>query len=779
MPTYHAVSIGQGVSILTPSADGTDGQALVTDGSGGLAFSTVGAASPLTLTASSASEKPLTIVAATSQTANLQEWQDSSGNVLAQVEDNGKIANFGGGISAYNSAGSRAVNLSTSSSYNYLSTLGASLRLQSSYNMAWFDLNLIRCMQIGSSDFTLGWDNTHAGGNFIVIGGSTADTNDAMGSGVKLLAQNAYASATTNVTGQSIYLKPGAGTTTSNDGAIELGNDGSTYNGTIQARVPLYATAGSAADTPVTIKAATSQTANLQEWQDSSSNVMAKVEDDGAIQATYFRTPTHPTGAKRGFRLETCASASANQRNIAGVAGITGDDTTYSPAPGGHSYQGILRFATGHSSTSTVDADIPAFYVDPHGRVCVGDVLSTGESTTKARLSVSALQALGEPEWSGIQTQLECTGGTLTAYDASGGPSVPSGSTIAEYPANSFIAPTLAAANTSVTATDASTVYISGPPTAGTNMTLTNSYALLVGGATDITASASDVVPLTLHAATSQTANLQEWQDSSSNVMARVEDDGTIYAEALTAKIYGSYSEMTSSAPTDACGLSSEWGFGARNSGSGGPGNRENFASIRGGIANNTDRGTITMRVGYQNDAIDQVHLGWLGQLAIGDTPVNGQDINSSARLSVHRSTDTPLGSSGWDDGIMNFQSHAGTFHDRNTAASGTRSTAFHANVFEACTLTADNSGVTTTDAATVFIDGAMIAGTNETITNARALLVNGATEVIDAIKTDESVTAGDTRFWLYDVDNGQLERVTVGAADSGGTGYKVLRIPN
>lgn len=38
---------------------------------------------------------------------------------------------------------------------------------------------------------------------------------------------------------------------------------------------------------------------------------------------------------------------------------------------------------------------------------------------------------------------------------------------------------------------------------------------------------------------------------------------------------------------------------------------------------------------------------------------------------------------------------------------------------------------------------------------------------------------AGSTRVKIWDYDNGQLEQVSVGAADSGGTGYKVLRIPN
>lgn len=38
---------------------------------------------------------------------------------------------------------------------------------------------------------------------------------------------------------------------------------------------------------------------------------------------------------------------------------------------------------------------------------------------------------------------------------------------------------------------------------------------------------------------------------------------------------------------------------------------------------------------------------------------------------------------------------------------------------------------------------------------------------------------AGGVYLQVHDVDNGALEQVTVGAADSGGSGFKVLRIPN
>jgi Phage T7 tail fibre protein len=49
----------------------------------------------------------------------------------------------------------------------------------------------------------------------------------------------------------------------------------------------------------------------------------------------------------------------------------------------------------------------------------------------------------------------------------------------------------------------------------------------------------------------------------------------------------------------------------------------------------------------------------------------------------------------------------------------------------------------------------------------------------VESMRFDGSTVSGQTRMMLYDVDNATLERVTVGAADSGGTGYKVLRIPN
>lgn len=48
-----------------------------------------------------------------------------------------------------------------------------------------------------------------------------------------------------------------------------------------------------------------------------------------------------------------------------------------------------------------------------------------------------------------------------------------------------------------------------------------------------------------------------------------------------------------------------------------------------------------------------------------------------------------------------------------------------------------------------------------------------------DKLQVDGSTTANDTAMLLWDVNSGTLKRVSVGAADSGGAGFRLLRIVN
>jgi hypothetical protein len=49
----------------------------------------------------------------------------------------------------------------------------------------------------------------------------------------------------------------------------------------------------------------------------------------------------------------------------------------------------------------------------------------------------------------------------------------------------------------------------------------------------------------------------------------------------------------------------------------------------------------------------------------------------------------------------------------------------------------------------------------------------------VSVMELDSSATAGNTRMLVYDVTAGSVVRVSRGASDSGGTGFRVLRIPN
>ena len=79
------------------------------------------------------------------------------------------------------------------------------------------------------------------------------------------------------------------------------------------------------------------------------------------------------------------------------------------------------------------------------------------------------------------------------------------------------------------------------------------------------------------------------------------------------------------------------------------------------------------------------------------------------------------------------------TMTDNNTSGSGT-ATAYNQVSIEAVTLAASNSSVTTTDAATVYINAAPTAGTNQTLTNAYALWVDAGN-----VRFDGSIYSGTT----------------------------------
>lgn len=126
-------------------------------------------------------------------------------------------------------------------------------------------------------------------------------------------------------------------------------------------------------------------------------------------------------------------------------------------------------------------------------RANVGGVTNTTFTSTEANVSAN-LAVTGQVGLGTAPTSAAVTIGgneTATSWTTSGiglrinaatytDSGTPAAGTAAANHINAIAQPTLAATNGSVTTTNAASLYIAGAPVAGTNMTITNSYSLLV-----------------------------------------------------------------------------------------------------------------------------------------------------------------------------------------------------------------------------------------------------------------------------------------------------------
>lgn len=120
------------------------------------------------------------------------------------------------------------------------------------------------------------------------------------------------------------------------------------------------------------------------------------------------------------------------------------------------------------------------------------------------------------------------------------------------------------------------------------------------------------------------------------------------------------------------------------------------------------------------------------------------------------------------DDSYLEYQNTVGLYCKPNQVTA--------ANVFklDGKMLVMDKIAFTQTD-KNEYIDSLADGYMDYGATTAHRTLVGGT----ENARVDGSVVAGETRLMVWDVDNSALERVTVGVADSGGAGFKVLKIPN
>ncbi|KAE9088868.1 hypothetical protein PF006_g25483 [Phytophthora fragariae] len=102
----------------------------------------------------------------------------------------------------------------------------------------------------------------------------------------------------------------------------------------------------------------------------------------------------------------------------------------------------------------------------------------------------------------------------------------------------------------------------------------------------------------------------------------------------------------------------------------------------------------------------------------------------------------TAISSASWLVSGIQYRSLATTYTNNSTSSSGTAVSAV-INSFAQATIAASNTSVTTSRAATVYIDNAPVAGTNMTLTNTHALWVENGSVYIDSAISSTSISTG------------------------------------
>jgi hypothetical protein len=193
-----------------------------------------------------ATGKGIVIQGAASQSANLQEWRDSSGSLLGFVSSNN--LSFSRNVSNSESFGNNA-----NASSSFALAVGRSSTASNAQAIAIGPFS----NGTGSSSTALGAYATASGSSYsIAIGalsGASASRSICIGGNItNNVADSVKIGATTNVL--------------------------NAFYGTLQTYMPNATTIGSI------IRGAASQTANLQEWQDSAGSVLSAILPNGAIQ---------------------------------------------------------------------------------------------------------------------------------------------------------------------------------------------------------------------------------------------------------------------------------------------------------------------------------------------------------------------------------------------------------------------------------------------------------------------------------------------------------------
>jgi len=411
----------------------------------------VGGGTSFTVQTGFASSIPLLVKAAASQTADLQQWQDSAGNVLASLSpviSSNVSLKFTDAYSWSINWGSRPI-LSTASGYLTITP---------------YDDSRIALTVKGYAS-------------------QTANLQEWQGSGGNALTViDAYG---------ALYLKDTAMIAPAANWAADRFAPGGL---TIINR-------GTASQLPFGVRGAASQTANLQEWQNSAGTVVANIKSDGAFKTGilqtgqfYTLTDTGPylLSDQYGWSLINRNIVETNIFTIKGMSGQTGNLQEW------------------RNSANTVLVKIAADGSTTFASPIVGFVGNSGSYSSTAVSGYNIIHLSQGMILINSQTGGDYNLATNAYYNSGWKYFESTGSTLINFGNGRF---------------DFNTAS-SG--TAGNAITYTSKMIIANSGTVTINGFGAGSQGLIVKGAASQTANLQEWQNSAGTVIANITPAGKI-----------------------------------------------------------------------------------------------------------------------------------------------------------------------------------------------------------------------------------------------------------
>ena len=256
------------------------------------------------ITSSLASTIPLALKGALSQTANLQEWQNSAGTVLSFIRSDG-YARLDQGLqfgTMYSYTGAWSVDggnsfkiTNSSGSYSPLTVKGAASQtanLQEWQNSA----GTVLANVSSSGQFLTPRLTITNGGNIV----DSAGTTPYFGFG-----SNQISLLTRNAAYKGLVIQGSASQTANlqewqaSDGTIRAAVDANGFivagAGSAISNAVISARPFGASQVGIAVRGAASQTANLQEWQNSAGTVLSKIDSTGAMFTTTAAANTNTT----------------------------------------------------------------------------------------------------------------------------------------------------------------------------------------------------------------------------------------------------------------------------------------------------------------------------------------------------------------------------------------------------------------------------------------------------------------------------------------------------